>query len=42
MWDGMPLGLKAAGVNVRIVVDDVRKVVKSDAGEIYLEDGKKR
>jgi pyroglutamyl-peptidase len=30
MWDGMPMGFKAAGVNVRIIVDDVKKVVNYD------------
>lgn len=42
MWDGMPLGLKAAGVNVRIVVDDVRKVVNHEAGEEHEDNGKKK
>ena len=37
-WDDMPLGLKAAGVNVRIVVDDVRKVVNFEREE----EGKER
>ncbi|KAE9372001.1 peptidase C15, pyroglutamyl peptidase I-like protein [Stipitochalara longipes BDJ] len=33
MWDDMPLGLKAAGVNVRIIVDDVKKVVNFESEE---------
>ena len=33
MWDDMPLGLKAAGVNVRILVDDARKVVNFETDE---------
>jgi pyroglutamyl-peptidase len=27
MWDDIPLGLKAAGLDVRIFVDDVKKIV---------------
>lgn len=30
MWDDMPLGLKAAKLSLRILVDDVKKVVNYD------------
>jgi pyroglutamyl-peptidase len=40
MWDDMPLGLKAAGLGVRILVDDVKKVVNYEAGEAGKGKGK--
>jgi pyroglutamyl-peptidase len=33
MWDDIPLGLEAAGLNIRIFVDDVKKVVNYETDD---------
>lgn len=42
MWDDIPLGLKAAGLNVRIFVDDVKKIVNYETDNKGKGKGKEK